>query len=126
MGFNRNTIKKQNKKKKSRKSSGYGKSFSNVLDGSFLTQQGFLRGLPFVIFLAFLAMIYIANIYVAESKKREIEKLNKELKELRFEYVITKSKLMHLSKQSQVARRMALRGVKESRTPPKKIVIEKE
>jgi len=108
------------------KGSKYRKGFSNVLDGSFLTRKGFLKGLPYIIFLAFLAMIYIANIYVAESKLRRIESLKKELKEIRFEYIITKSNLMHLSKQSQVAKRMGIRGIRESRIPPKKIVIEKK
>jgi len=123
MGFENNKIKTRPNKK--RNGIAAGKAFSNVLDGSFLTHEGFLKGLPYIIFVAFLAMAYIANIYVAESKKREIEKLNNELKEMRFEYVITKSNLMHLSKQSQVARQLSPRGVKESRTPPIKIVVPK-
>lgn len=102
-----------------------GKSVGHLLGGGFLTRAGFIRWLPFIVFLGFLAIIYIANIFVAESNKRAIEKLTYELKEYRYEYLNTKSKLMYLSKQSQVANKLKSKGLKESTVPPKKLIIQK-
>lgn len=102
------------------------KVLQNVLGGTFLTREKALNMLPYLFFLAMLAIVYIGNIYVAERKIRNIKQINTELKELRYEYISTKSELMFLSKQSQLARRLAGTGVKESRIPPEKIYTNRE
>ncbi|MCC7051212.1 MAG: hypothetical protein IT239_05475 [Bacteroidia bacterium] len=96
----------------------------SVVGGSFLTREYFLKQIPFVLFWALLAMMYIANGYYAEHTVKEINLISNQLKELRSEYITTKSDLMHLSKQSEVARIAAKYNLKESITPPKKIVLE--
>ncbi len=103
-----------------------GKSIQNVLNGSFLVNSKALRFLPFLFFLAFLGILYISNIYYAEKKVREINQLRRELKELRYEYISEKSKLMHKSKQSEVAKALEGTGIKELTVPPHKIVIKQE
>lgn len=130
MAIEGNKIKK--KKEKKGKSQGpkqggkIDKSLQNVLGGGFLTREKALSLLPFLMFLAAIALFYIGNNYVAEKKIREIEDLNSELKELRYEYITVKSELMFLSKQSQVAKKLKATGIKESTVPPEKIKIEKE
>ena len=74
-------------------------------------------------FLAFLAAIYIANSHYAERKVRQIQTLQKELKEERWRYMSLKSQLMYESKQVKVARRASELGLKELKEQPKKIVI---
>jgi hypothetical protein len=54
---------------------------------------------------------------------RQIEAVKKELKELRYEQITTRSELMYISKQSEVARRLKVTGLKESTVPPEKILI---
>lgn len=103
-----------------------GKSIQNVLNGSFLVNSKTLRFLPYLFFLAFLGILYISNIYYAEKKVREINQLSRELKELRYEYISEKSKLMHKSKQSEVAKALEGTGIKELTVPPHKIVIKQE
>jgi hypothetical protein len=100
------------------------RSFQNVVSGNFLSREETMRFLPFLLFLSLIAVFYIANGYYAESKMRKQNKLTDELKELRSEYIITKSDLMFISKQSEVARAAAPLGIKESVVPPKKIVIQ--
>jgi hypothetical protein len=56
---------------------------------------------------------------------REIDALSNELKELRSEYIATKSELMFKSKQSQVAKLVDPLGIKESLYPPVKIKVTK-
>lgn len=104
---------------------GVGKSLVDVLNGNFLTSDGMISLLPYIFFLSFLCLVYIANGYYAENKVREINNLGNELKELRSEYITTKSDLMFKSNQSEVARTLSPYGIKESVVPPKKIVINK-
>ena len=97
----------------------------NILGGSFLTRTGMVSLLPFLFFVTFLAILYIANIYYAEKDIREFNALKSELKELRYEYITGKSKLMNISKQSEVTKRLLGSGIKESVVPPFKIFIDK-
>ena len=82
-----------------------------------------VNNLAFLVFLAFLAAIYIANSHYAERKVRQIQTLQKELKEERWRYMSLKSELMYDSKQVKVARRAGELGLKELTEQPKKIVI---
>lgn len=83
--------------------------------------EGTFKLFPFVLFISFLAFIYIANNYYAERKVRKINAIQKELKEIKYEHISTKSKLMQLSKQSQIAKKIEQTGIKES-TEPVKII----
>jgi hypothetical protein len=117
-----NTFKQEPKQAPAGK--GIGKALADVLNGNFLVGENMISLLPYILFMAFLALLYIANGYYAENKIREINNLGNELKELRSEYITTKSELMFKSKQSEVARSLQPFGIKESVVPPKKIVIE--
>ncbi|PST81891.1 hypothetical protein C7T94_16965 [Pedobacter yulinensis] len=79
--------------------------------------------LPFLIFLAFIGMIYIANSHFAVRNIRNIDKLGKEVKELSWEYKSLKADLMFKSKLTEVAKTVDTLGIKELVEPPKKIVI---
>jgi hypothetical protein len=107
-----------------RKQNKIARSFQNVVSGSFLSHEETLKFMPFLLFLSLLAVIYIANGYYSEANVRKQNKLTEELKDLRSEYIITKSDLMFISKQSEVAKASAVLGIKESVVPPKKIVVQ--
>lgn len=77
----------------------------------------------FMVYLVFLALLNIGNTYRAEKYIRQIDKLTKEMKELRYEYITTKSELMFKSKASEVATQLAPFGIKESIIPPHKIEL---
>ncbi len=99
----------------------------DVINGNFLTNAATVKQIPFLLFLVFVAIIYISNTYYAEKIMRKTNAVNNEIKELRSEYITSKSDLMFISKQSEVARaaeEMNI-GIKESVVAPKKIVIEK-
>ncbi len=102
------------------------KSVKEILSGSFLSREKALEVLPFLFFVTFLGICYIANGYQAEKLVRKLYKTNNEVKELRSEYITTKSDLMYISKQSQVAKATEILGLKELVRPPKKIIITKE
>lgn len=98
-------------------------SISNVLGGAFLVREKVIRLLPFLLFLAMLALVYIFSTNYANRTVISISKTKKMNEELRFNYITTRSKLMQASRQSEVAERLLLSGIKESKVPPRKIVI---
>ena len=105
---------------------GVGGAFQNVLGGNFLRREGSVRLLPYFLFITILIMFYIANTYYAEKKERDIQALRKSLKELRYEYITTRSELMKQSQQSEVALKLKGIDIKESRVPPVKVIKKEE
>ena len=120
-------VKGSNGKEAKTTSKKIGNAFLNVINGDFLTQKTSTRQLPFILFLAVIAMLYISNGYYAEHTVRKINNATKELKELHSEYITTKSALMQISTQSSVAGLAAkhIDGLQESKEAPKKIVVKK-
>ena len=76
-------------------------------------------------FLAFLAVCYIANGYYADDQVRKVNNLTNEIKELRTLYIVEKDSLVIKSKQTEVAKALAVKqtGIVQSVVPPKKIVV---
>jgi len=101
-------------------------SAKSLIDGSVLTKNWVVNQVPFIVFITFLAILYIANRYHAERIVRETVKIQREVKELRFESITTAADLMYISKQSEVARMVKekIPGLEELVEPPSKIVIE--
>jgi hypothetical protein len=81
------------------------------------------QNLPFILFLAVIALVYIANSHLAEKKVRKINKLSREIKELKWEYLSVKSELMFRSKLSEVSKAVEPLGLKELSTPPQRIEV---
>lgn len=102
-----------------------GKAAKGVLAGDFLSDRSF-RYFPFLLFLAFLASIYIANNYLAENKVRKANEMREDLKEMRYEYITGKSELMEASKQSKISKSLIEIGIKENTEPVKSLKIKTE
>ena len=77
--------------------------------------------LPFVLFLAFLGMLYIGNMHLAEKSIRDIDKMGKEVKELTWDYKTAKADLAYKSTLSEIAKRVDTLGIKESIIPPQRL-----
>jgi hypothetical protein len=97
--------------------------FTMVFTEGVISKDSATHMLPFVVFIAFLAMIYIGNRHFAENNIRDIDKLSKEVKELSWDFKTLKADLMLKSTQTEVAREVDTLGLIESNEPPKKIVI---
>ncbi|MEZ4720615.1 MAG: FtsL-like putative cell division protein [Flavobacteriales bacterium] len=97
-----------------------------ILSGSLLTQDTVVKHLPYLLFLAFLGLVYIANGYMAESSVRKINRMQQEIKELRSEQISMKSELNNTIIESELKKIIGERemGLTESIDPPKKIVLE--
>jgi len=107
--------------KKKKKANPVFRGLQSVMDGTILTKDRVVKSLPFFLYISVLAILYISNSYYAEKKVIEIEKVKKELKELRSESITSQSDLMFDSRQSEVLNRIFPYGIKESLKPPSKI-----
>ena len=98
-----------------------------IIDGSLLTRKAVQSQFPFILFLAFLGIIYISNRYHADKIRRELKTLKTELAEVRAKALFTSSELMKMGRQTEVAEFVKKYGleIKESEVPPKKIVVKK-
>jgi cell division protein FtsL len=101
-------------------------SIAAVLEGDILVKEGFVKLFPFLMYVVFLLMLCIANTYIAEDVNREIAKLNKKEESLHVEYVYYKSEITKSTTQSNLVKKLAKKGIKESVVPLRKIVAEKE
>jgi len=113
-------IEEQPEKPKEKKSS---LGLKDILTGSVLTSEMVSRQLPYILFLAFLAVFYIGNRYRYEKLVKKDKNLQLEVRNLRAESITTAAQLMFISKQSEVSKLVQSRGLglEESVVPPKKI-----
>ena len=83
-----------------------------------LNYQSIVKQIPFFLFLALLAVIYIYNGHYADKTIRNINQTAKEVKELQYEYKTVKSEVMFRSKQSELAKAVEPLGLKELTIAP--------
>ena len=86
--------------------------------GNLIRYQWMVRNLPFFLFLACLAVIYIYNGHYADRVVRDLGKTGRELQELQYEYKSLKSEVMFRSKQSELAKAVEPFGLKPLSSPP--------
>lgn len=79
----------------------------------WLNYQSIVKQVPFFLFLAALAVVYIFNGHYADKTIRKINRTAKEVKELKYEYTAAKSKVMYQSKQSEIVKVVEPLGLKE-------------
>jgi hypothetical protein len=102
------------------------RAVQDFLGGDYLSREWVTGNLAFILYVALLAMIYIGNTYYTEKKFNSIERTKKELKELRYQYITTKSALMFQGRQSEIAKRALEYGLRETTMPPYKILYSGE
>lgn len=98
------------------------KALQEFLGGDYLSREWVTGNLSYILYVALLAMIYIANTYYSEKKFKSIERTKSELKELRYEYITTKSILMFRGRQSEISKQAITQGLREAKMPPYKIL----
>jgi hypothetical protein len=79
----------------------------------WLNYQSIVKQVPFFLFLAVLAVVYIYNGHYADKTIRNINRTAKEVKELQYEYISVKSQVMYQSKQSELIKAVEPLGLKE-------------
>jgi len=102
-------------------------TLKGYVDNQKFDRDTVVNQLPFFLFLAFLAILYIGNQYHAEKLINEVNQLKKERNEKRAEFISSASDLMKITRQSVVIELLKENNLelKPLTSPPKKIVIKK-
>ena len=74
-----------------------------------------------IFYLLFFLIIYISNQHSVEKQIREINKLEKEVEELRTDYVTLNNNYMFSRKESEILKRVKKIGLVNSKLPPERI-----
>ncbi len=82
------------------------------------------RNLPFVYYLGFLGVIYIALGHYAERNMREIDRLQDEVREQRWEYVSVHSEVMRQGSRSKMEEAVEESGLKAPRSAPRELIVQ--
>jgi len=119
-----NRIRKEKTAKSQKKGKGLvSRTVNALLSGEFLTREGVIKHLPFLLFLAFLFMLNISWIYFSENTVRDLAKTKKHLQELQSEYNSVSSELVRKKRQSEVAADIEQLGLKESTRPAERLEV---
>ncbi|MDK2970209.1 MAG: hypothetical protein PWQ65_1316 [Bacteroidota bacterium] len=87
------------------------KSFVHVFGGSVLTEGVFVRNLRFIITLLFIMFIFISYRYSVLRKMAEVESLERQLKDAKYEALSISAELTKASRQSEIEQRIAREGL---------------
>jgi len=78
-----------------------------------------IKNLTLLVFIAFLGVLYIANVHIAERKMLKIEKLKKEVQTVKYRYLDVKQSIHFTSMPSVIEKKVSGKGVKQCINPPK-------
>lgn len=99
----------------------------DILKGKFLTGENSVKNWGMTLYVVLLFLLIIASSHSVDTKVMEIAKLNKEVKELRAEYIETRTLLMQEKLESTVRSKVEPLGLKPITQPPFLIkIISKE
>jgi Bacteriodetes cell division protein (FtsL-like) len=89
-----------------------------------LNYQWIVRNIPFFLFLALLAVVYIYSGHYTDKQVRRISAVEKNIKELEYEYKTIKSDLIFWSRPSHLKEVGKTMGLQEAIKPPVKLVTQ--
>ena len=95
----------------------------NILRGSFLVDEKSTSNWMYIFLFLILSIVMISSSHSIDKKVYKIAAMNEEIKSLRSEFVDTRTILMTYKMESSVKSRLAEKGIKSSKIPPVKIII---
>lgn len=102
------------------------KGLLDILKGKFLVSEDATKNWKFILFASGLAVVMIASSHSADKKVFALDKLNKEVLELRSEFVDVREKVQQIKLESNITSRLAEKGLAPSTVAPKKIRVVKQ
>ncbi|MDR2948517.1 MAG: hypothetical protein LBV71_04860 [Prevotella sp.] len=99
------------------------KKIMYILGGTVLTEDFFWKNARFIITVFIIIVLYISNRYSCIEKMAKIEKLQRELKDAKYESLTISAQLMGVSRESKVEDLVQRNGVdlKQTTEPTYKI-----
>jgi len=87
------------------------KSFVHVFGGSVLTENFFLKNMRFIIVIVLVMLLFIGHRYTVLQRMSEIERLEQELKDAKYESLTISSRLTEAGRQGEIERRVEEAGL---------------
>ena len=87
------------------------KSFVHVFGGSVLTENFFLRNMRFILIVVVVVFIFISHRYTVLQKMSEVEKLERQLKDAKYESLTFSSAVTEASRQAQIEKMVEQAGL---------------
>ena len=91
-----------------------------------LGMQGLVQNIPLILVVMAFFILNIFIVHYTENTIRDLNKKSVELKQLRWHYIDQKSKLMYMTKESELAKRAVHQGLDVLMSPPSKIEVKPE
>ncbi|ATA72880.1 FtsL-like putative cell division protein [Capnocytophaga canis] len=96
----------------------------NFIRGKFLVEgKNAIKNWTVIAFLFVLSVIMITSAHNADRKVHEIAQLNREVNELKSEFVYVRSKLQKVKLESALLDKLRSKGLKQPERPPHKIKV---
>tara|TARA_B100000401_G_C52726624_1_gene681384 strand:+ start:145 stop:462 length:318 start_codon:yes stop_codon:yes gene_type:complete len=95
----------------------------NIIRGSFLVDEKSTSNWSYIFLFLILSLVMISSSHSVDRKVYKIAALDEEIKSLRSEFVDTRTRLMSYKMESSVKNRLSDKGIKSSKKPPVKIII---
>ncbi|NCC09195.1 MAG: hypothetical protein EOM31_01585 [Bacteroidia bacterium] len=95
-------------------------SFKSILGGDILATDFFRRQMKLLILIMVFIIFYIHNRYASQQQQIEIDKLKKELIDIKYDALTRNSELMEKSRQSRIENYISTTGstLQTSTNPP--------
>lgn len=87
------------------------KSFVHIFGGSVLTEDFFLKNMRFIVMLLVIIFVFISHRYTVLQKMSEVEKLQRELKDAKYEALTISANLTEASRQTEIEKRIEKEGL---------------
>lgn len=96
----------EKRKKRAKRAEGGRRAFQSVFTGSILSNPQIVKLLPYMIGIAVLLMLYIANIFHLQTLHRQQQRLDEEIRELGIKAVGYSAERAQQTKRSAIVRRL--------------------
>ena len=87
------------------------KSFVHVFGGSVLTENFFLKNMRFILMIVLIMLLFISHRYTVLQRMSQIERLEQELKDAKYESLTISSSLTEASRQGEIEKRVEEAGL---------------
>ncbi len=99
------------------------KKIHHILKGDFLFDSNAMKQWSFFTYIILWVIIMITSGHRFDKKAIKIIDLNKKSKEMRAEFIATKSKAVKLKLETSIKKRVEKKGLFPSETPPYNIIV---
>ncbi|MDO7613368.1 MAG: hypothetical protein MUQ75_03950 [Crocinitomicaceae bacterium] len=100
-------------------------ALTQILNGEFLTKSFVLNNLPYIFFILFLLMVFVAKGYYVKQLNDDIKMNQTELNQNAADFIDQKTQLEDETKRYKLLERLKERGLKESLNATKVIRVKK-